>query len=191
MDIIKPGRQFDFMGKRRLFGGLSLLIVILSIVFCFKPGLRLGTDFTGGTEVELAFMSPVPTTEVREALAKGGFEAPEVIAVEDAASPNQVLIRVKEISALTEDQKTILRERLCFAPEGSPSPEDRCPPPGRSSEVKFSPAGEKISVRYEVPPDLEGIKKQLEGITGIELRSGGLSGSGAQGPDHDAILIHS
>src|SRR5688500_2693237 len=154
MDIIKPGRQFDFMGKRRIFAGLSLSFVLISIVFCFKPGLRLGTDFTGGTEVELAFLSAVSTAEIREALTKGGFEAPEVVAVEDAAKANQYLIRVREVSALSEAEKGILRERLCFADEGSPISEEKCPPEVRASEVKFSPAGEKISARYEVTPDL-------------------------------------
>jgi preprotein translocase subunit SecF len=160
------------MGKRRLFGGLSVLFLFIAIAFCFKPGLRLGTDFTGGTEVEIAFKSPVQTSEIRDALGKGGFEAPEVVAVEDAATPNQVLIRVQEISALTEEQRANLSEKLCFAPEGAAVPQDRCPPSLRPSEVKFSPAGEKVTARYEVPPDLDGIKKQLEGITGVELRSG-------------------
>ncbi|MCK6589063.1 MAG: protein translocase subunit SecF [Polyangiaceae bacterium] len=172
MDIIKPGRQFDFMSQRRLFGVLSLLFVVVSIIFCFKPGLRLGTDFTGGTEVEIAFVSPVPAGDVRAALEKGGFEGPEVIAVEDAASPNQYLIRVKEVSSLSEEQRNIIRDKLCFAPEDATVPEDRCPPAVRASEVKFSPAGEKISARYEVDPDLQGIKKQLEGLAGIDLRDG-------------------
>jgi preprotein translocase subunit SecF len=172
MNIIKPGRQFDFMGKRRLFGGLSLAIVIISIIFCFKPGLRLGTDFTGGTEVEIAFTSPVSPSDIREALAKGGFESPEVVAVEEAASPNQFLIRVKEVSALNEDQMARVREALCFAQEGAPPLPERCSPDARPSEVKFSPAGEKVSVRYEAPPDLDGIKKQLEGVGGVELSSG-------------------
>lgn len=172
MDIIKPGTQIDFMRRRRLFGALSLLFVTVSIIFCFKPGLRLGTDFTGGTEVEIAFTSPVPAGDVRKALEKGGFEAPEVVAVEEATSPNQFLIRVKEVSALSEDQKNTIRERLCFAAEGAALPEDRCPPTLRPSEAKFSPAGEKITARYEAPPDLDGIKKQLEGIPGVELSGG-------------------
>ena len=59
MEIIKPGRQFDFMGKRWLFIGLSLTLLALSIFSFITPGPKMGTDFKGGTEVELAFTKPV------------------------------------------------------------------------------------------------------------------------------------
>lgn len=172
MELIKPGRQFDFMGKRWLFIGISAVLLLLSIISFFVPGPRLGTDFKGGTEVEVAFKTPVSAAEVREAVGKAGFDSPDVVSVTDPANPNRYLIRVHEVSVLSEEQKQGLRDRMCLLPDDAAVPEDRCPPAVRASEVKFSPGGEKISARYDVAPDLEGIKKQLEGIPGIELRAG-------------------
>ncbi|AUX33725.1 MULTISPECIES: protein translocase subunit SecF [Sorangium] len=172
MELIKPGRQFDFMSKRWLFIGLSGVLLILSIISFIVPGPKLGTDFKGGTEVEVAFKAPVSSAEVREAVTKSGFDSPDVVSVSDQANPNRYLIRVHEVSALSEQQKAAVREHMCLAPEGGSVPEDRCPEAVRATEVKFSPGGDKISARYDVAPDLEGIKKQLEGIEGVELRPG-------------------
>lgn len=172
MELIKPGRQFDFMGKRWYFIGLSALLLVLSIISFIVPGPKLGTDFKGGTEVEVAFKAAVSSAEVREAVTKAGFDSPDVVSVADQTNANRYLIRVHEVSALSDQQKETLRDRLCLPPENAPVPEERCPPAVRATEVKFSPGGDKISVRYDVAPDLEGIKKQLEGVEGVDIRPG-------------------
>ena len=65
MEFIKPGRQFDFMGKRWYFIGFSLLLLVLSAFSFYKPGPKLGTDFKGGTEIEVDFLKPVEAGAVR------------------------------------------------------------------------------------------------------------------------------
>ena len=172
MELIKPGRQYDFMSKRWYFIGLSLLLLIASIIAFIHPGPKLGTDFKGGTEVEVAFLQPVTGGDVRAAVQGSGFHDPEVVAVSDPEHPNRYLIRVQDVTALTDAQKQQISDRLCHAPEGQQPPADRCPPNLAASEVKFSPGGDKISTRYEVEPDLAGIAKQLDGLTGVELRGG-------------------
>lgn len=172
MELIKPGRQFDFMGKRRFFIGFSLLLLLLSIVSFIKPGPKLGTDFKGGTEIEVAFNAPLSAADVRGAIVRAGFSTPDVVSVSDPQGRSRYLIRVQDVSALEEAQKEKIRGQLCHLPEGTPVPEDRCPPAVRASEVKFSPGGDKISARYEVAPDLDGIRKQFEGVGGLELRPG-------------------
>jgi preprotein translocase subunit SecF len=173
MEFIKPGRQFDFMSRRWYAVGISVLLMAISVASLFWPGPRLGTDFKGGTEVEVAFLQPVPAGDVRAAVQKLGFESPEVISVQDATNPNRYLVRVQEVSGFTEEQKRIVRERLCLVDEDTPPPdENRCPPNLRTMELKFSPGGDKIAARYETPPDLGEVAKRLEGIPGIELRPG-------------------
>ncbi|MGK4004112.1 protein translocase subunit SecF [Sorangium sp. So ce1036] len=188
MELIKHGRQFDFMSKRWLFMGLSAVLLVLSIIAFFVPGPRLGTDFKGGTEVEVAFKTPVSSADVREAVTKAGFDSPDVVSVADPANPHRYLIRVHEVSAFSEQQQETLRDRMCLPPDGAPVPEDRCPPAVRASEVKFSPGGDKISARYDVPPDLEGIKKQLEGVEGVELRPGANNPNVVSERDHKVEL---
>src|SRR4030095_10794530 len=100
MEFIKSGTQFDFMGKRWYFIGLSLALLILSIISFITPGPKLGTDFKGGTEVEIAFTQPVTAADVRGAVHKIGFADPDVVSVDDKSHPNRFLIRVQEVSAL-------------------------------------------------------------------------------------------
>src|SRR5690349_12074806 len=140
MEFIKPGRRFDFMGKRRYFIGLSVLLVILSVVACFYPGLRLGTDFRGGTEVEVAFTADVTATEIREAVEKSGFESPDILAV-GGGGANQYILRVQEVGTFSDAQKAAVRERLCLQADGAPA-DARCDAIGRPVEVKLSPGGD-------------------------------------------------
>src|SRR3954468_5353508 len=99
MELIKPGRQFDFMRWRWHFIGASLTLLVLSAISLIVPGPKLGTDFQGGTEVELAFTEPVTAGDVRTAVEKVGFASPEVVSIADAA-PNHFLIRVQEVTVL-------------------------------------------------------------------------------------------
>jgi preprotein translocase subunit SecF len=172
MEFIKPGRQYDFMSKRWLFIGLSGILLLLSIISFIKPGPKMGTDFKGGTEVEVAFTAPVAAGDVRSALGRSGFEAPDVVSVADASNPHRYLIRVHDVTVLSEPKKNEIRDRMCFAGEGAQLPEDRCPAGARASEIKFSPGGDKITARYESTPDLAAIKKQIQGLEGIEIREG-------------------
>jgi len=177
MEFIKPGRQFDFMGKRWLFIGISALLLLGSVFAFIKPGPRLGTDFKGGTELEVAFLQPTEAGDIRAAVESLGFEAPDVIRVKDSGTEDthRYLIRVQEVSALGEEQKEAIRQKLCVLPEGTAPSADfeaRCPANARAGEIKFSPGGDKITMRYEVEPDLAAIRAQLTGIPGVELRSG-------------------
>ncbi|MEZ4298133.1 MAG: protein translocase subunit SecF [Polyangiaceae bacterium] len=172
MEFIKPGTQFDFMGKRWYLIGLSAVLLVLSVIAFITPGPKLGTDFKGGTEVEVEMMKPVEAGAVRAAAEKAGFEAPDVVQIKDEGAQNRFMIRVQEVSALTEANKATIREKMCLLPEGQTPPEDTCPAAVRPTEVKFSPGGDKISSRYEVAPDLAKIRAQLTGVEGVEIRPG-------------------
>ena len=177
MEFIKPGRQFDFMGKRWLFIGISAVLLMLSAFSFFKPGPTLGTDFKGGTELEVAFKTDVDAAAVRSTVESLGFTGADVIRVRDsgAENANRFLIRVQDVTVLTDQQRQVIQDKLCHVPEGTEPSADfvaRCPENTRASEVKFSPGGDKISMRYESAPDLAAIKAQLTGISGVELREG-------------------
>lgn len=189
MEFIKPGTQFDFMGKRWYLIGFSGILLVLSILSFFKPGPKLGTDFKGGTEVEVEFKKPIDDGAVRDAAHKAGFEAPDVVKIDEAGAQNRFMIRVQEVSALTEANKAAVRDRMCLAPEGGTVPEDKCPTNVRATEVKFSPGGDKISARYETVPDLAGIRKQLAGLEGVEIRPGNTSVIVASERDHKVEIF--
>ena len=173
MEFFKPGRVFDFMGQRRFWIPLSFILVIGSIVLCFYPGPNYGTDFRGGTEVEIAFNKPVDAASVRQAVESAGFQNPDVVQVVDPNNANHFLIRVQDVSAITEHEKDALRAALCYVddPSAPLSDPSKCPLNARATEVKFSAGGDKISTRYDVDPDLSKIKAQIASVPGVALRA--------------------
>lgn len=172
MEFFKPGRVFDFMGMRGFWIPLSFILVLASTVLCFFPGPNYGTDFRGGTEVEIAFDKPVDAAGVRKAVEAAGFQTPDVVQVVDPHNAYHFLLRVQDVSAITEQEKDGLRRALCYVDDPGAKLADptACPENARATEVKFSAGGDKISVRYDVDPDLEKIKEQVQSVPGAVLR---------------------
>jgi preprotein translocase subunit SecF len=173
MEFFKPGRVFDFMGVRWFWIPFSLLAVVASVILCFVPGPVYGTDFKGGTEVEMAFGKPLDAGEVRRAVESVGFKSPDIVQVVDNNRPYHFLIRVQDVSAITEDEKDALRLALCLTddPRAPVSDPAKCPDNARATEVKFSAGGDKISTRYDVDPDIEKVKEQVLSVPGVSLRA--------------------
>lgn len=169
MQLFPYGVVYDFMRARRLFAVFSIITIVGSIVLLFYPGPKLGTDFRGGTEVEVAFKGKVDPGEIRAAASAAGFASPDVIKIDDPKNPQRYLIRVGEVTTIDESKQREVERVLC-AHEAAKPPE--CPPERQANEVKFSPGGEKITIRFREAPDLEWIKQRLSGVSGVVLRAG-------------------
>jgi preprotein translocase subunit SecF len=168
MELFKPGKTYDFMRVRRYWIALSIALAVGSLILLFTPGPNYGTDFKGGTEIEVAFTKAVDGSEVRTAVTKSGaFSEPDVVQVTDPAHPWRYLIRVQEISTVDEGSKTAIKKALCLGVEGDDA---RCPLDVRATEIKFSAGGDKLSVRYDVDPDLAKLKEQLKAVPNVKLR---------------------
>ena len=171
MEFFKPGRVFDFMGQRVFWIPLSFILVIASTILCFFPGPNYGTDFRGGTEVEIAFKQNIDAAGVRKAVVDAGFSTPDVVQVFDPSNPHHFLIRVQDVSAITDTEKAALKKALCFTEDAAPGGDaEKCPVNARATEVKFSAGGDKVSTRYDSDPDLEVIKRQITSVPGVSLR---------------------
>jgi preprotein translocase subunit SecF len=169
MQLFPYGVVYDFMGARRLFAVISIITIVGSVVLLFYPGPRLGTDFRGGTEIEVAFKGSVDPGEIRAAASGAGFAAPDVIKIDDPKNPQRYLIRVGEVTTIDESKQRQIERALC-GHEGAKPPE--CPPERQANEVKFSPGGEKITIRFREAPDLDWVKQRVSGISGVVLRAG-------------------
>jgi preprotein translocase subunit SecF len=166
MEFFKPGRQFDFMGQRRFWITLSFLLVAISTVLVFFPGPNYGTDFRGGTEVEVKFSGDVDAAKVRASVEKAGFKTPDVVQVNEPGNPNakHFIIRVQDVSILDEGTKARIATGLCKGTDPSvPADDAACPANARAAEVKFSPGGDKILIHYETEPDINKISAQVQG----------------------------
>ena len=65
--------KVDFMGKRRLWVGVSLSLIAISLVVLATKGIRRGIEFEGGAEVQLQYTAAPDVGAVRDALGKAGF----------------------------------------------------------------------------------------------------------------------
>lgn len=62
-------QPIDFLGKRRIAIGLSILSIVIGIISIIAhKGLRYGVDFVGGTNVQIKFSKKIPLELVRSTL---------------------------------------------------------------------------------------------------------------------------
>ena len=93
--------KFDFVAKVGLFGGISALLVVLSLVYIAIRGITYGIDFRGGTEIQLKFASPVHIDEVRGQVEKLGLGEVGIQAIGDQ---NEFIIRFQGKSGSTDKE---------------------------------------------------------------------------------------
>lgn len=154
MEIVKSGTFIDFMRYRKPVVAASIVLVVASLVAVFYPGPNYGIDFTGGTELQLAFKEPVSSGKIRRTLEQIGYFRPDVVSVE--GSKQEYIIRVQEVSSLGEKELEQIRSGL-----------------SDSFDVKtmdVSPGGDKISLELGASVEPEAIETALENA-GAEVRS--------------------
>jgi preprotein translocase subunit SecF len=156
------------MRVRKYWITISITLAVASLISLFWPGPNYGTDFRGGTEIEVAFKQHVDPKVVRaKVTSTGQFSDPEVIQVQDPKNPDRFMIRVQEISTVDETTKNALKKALCLGVEGDDA---NCPKDARATEIKFSAGGDKLSVRYDTDPSIDTLKKQIASVPNVALR---------------------
>lgn len=111
MEFFKTNTKIPFMRQRKWAAIFSAIIFVASIISLFIYGLNLGLDFTGGTQVEVAFPKPVNTEQIRKNLAVQGF--PE--AVVQVYDVRDISVRIAPHKDLTPEQ---LKQKLLTAMPG-------------------------------------------------------------------------
>lgn len=83
--------HIDFLSKGKLAIGLSVAVLLIGLGALLIRGLNLGLDFTGGTAIEVRYPQPVDIPQVRETLAKAGFDNAQA---QHFGTSRDVLIRI-------------------------------------------------------------------------------------------------
>ena len=91
--------RYDFLGVAKYITGLSMVLVVVSLVIIFAKGLNYGVDFAGGIEVQAQFGQSVDATHVRKFMSELGFPHANVQSLGDK---NEYLIHVESVEGKSE-----------------------------------------------------------------------------------------
>jgi preprotein translocase subunit SecF len=172
-EIIKPGTNYEFIGKEKLFLGLSLLAVIFSIAmlpinaFVLKGRghmLNWGVDFRGGTELLIEFSKTVDAAQVREALGSSGYEGADVVRYGDstgsATGGSKFMVRLGAVSVVSAEQAK--KAEAAMKKEGDAT----------LHRFEWSEGGDKVYLRYDKPVEPQAIAQSLrnQGINSTQVQ---------------------
>jgi preprotein translocase subunit SecF len=102
--------KFDFVGKAGVFGGISAILVVVSIIYLMIHGVTYGIDFRGGTELQVKFAKDIHIDEVRKSVS--GLDLGEV-GVQTIGDQNEFVIRFQGKHGQTDKETNeILNESI-------------------------------------------------------------------------------
>ena len=78
MEFFHKATSFPFMATRKVWYGLSAILMIGSFVSFATLGLNYAIDFTGGVSASAVFEKDADVDAVRQALQAGGYHEPQV-----------------------------------------------------------------------------------------------------------------
>lgn len=160
MEIIKPGTNFDFLGRRKEALVFSAILVV--VIWALVPfRLNFGVDFSGGTEIEVQFRQPVSAADVRRNVEAAGFADASVQQI-GAEEENGFLVRVERVSILSAEQSGKVEATL----------QERLTPYGVRAIVIDPHVGDRIDIQTERPVPLEEMRAAVESVEGVLLRTG-------------------
>lgn len=94
IELISSKVNIDFVGKRHLWVGISVVALLASFVLLFTKGLNYGIDFTGGAEIQVRVPPTWDIGKLRTVLLDGGLKDVRLQAVGGAGSnTGEFLIR--------------------------------------------------------------------------------------------------
>lgn len=93
--------RFDFVGKAWLFGGISLILTLVALVYLGVHGINYGIDFKGGTEIQVKFDQGVTIDHVRDSITKLDLGD---VGVQSFGEGNEYIVRFQGRTGATDKE---------------------------------------------------------------------------------------
>ena len=120
LKLVPKNTSWDFFSRSKLWIGISIVLVILSLLSFFIQSLNFGIDFRGGTSIRTESSEPIVVADYRRALSSldlGDITISEVFDPNFSDDQNVAMIRIQAqpgqeaaTSTLVENSLQKLRE---------------------------------------------------------------------------------
>lgn len=108
-------KQFDFVGRRKVFAGISLAILLVGIVCNFIFGVELDISFKGGTLLKYSFTGDIDNDAVEQVI-KDKFSDASVTISESDLADNTISVELSRRIDL-EEQAGVLEALTAAYPD--------------------------------------------------------------------------
>ena len=107
-------KNIDYVGKFKVAGLLSLLLVVGTIVLFFTKGLNYGVDFRGGVEIQVKFNKKVELGDLRSTLQANNVAMSQLQSIGEE-SQNEFLLKLEtdkgDLNAISTQVSTVLTSK--------------------------------------------------------------------------------
>ncbi|MBB6063248.1 preprotein translocase subunit SecF [Thermosipho japonicus] len=118
--------MIDFVGKRKIFIVISLILVVASLISIFTKGFNFGVEFLGGSEIILKVNAEVSESDVRQIIKNLApeFENARITQIKSVDDPKgiskfSIVVSPKdengELKVYTGEEKSVLSQKIVEA----------------------------------------------------------------------------
>ncbi len=100
MEFFHKKTSFRFMATRKVWYGLSIVLMIGSFVSFYVSGLNFAIEFTGGVGIDASFPQAAKIEDIRKAVVVAGYHEPQVTTLN---SVRDITIRLQSTGESSED----------------------------------------------------------------------------------------
>ncbi len=100
-----PFKKLEFVRNRKIFFGITIIIIVVSLVFELRGGLNLGVDFSGGTKITVNITEGVSVESLESDMEEFSYN---IRAIEE--NSNNITVTIMEV--LDKDSINSLKDSL-------------------------------------------------------------------------------
>ena len=106
-------KQIDFIGNRRIYYTISLIIIAVGLIFSFVMGVKLDIEFSGGTILSYVYDGEINEADFKKSVEDNlGLNVSVTTGSDFTTGRNKIMVEVKSKSGLNSDKQFALSEQL-------------------------------------------------------------------------------